>query len=313
MPIEKTRNLLSSHAQELFDDIRFSKVLGASKHISMIFEMMLDIIDHRDKKTLIEDLSTLIDYFKSTRGTQSRAIHNVLTIFSESLTELDSSSDKFYEDLRTLIENDLKKLQSDIDRIVDYACNLTEKVDSIMIFDYSSTIDTFIAKLNPKIKIYIAESRALDGGRPFLNTSIRSGHPTVFFPDTTMLDVLNKVQVCFIGAESIYPSGEVINTIGSDILSILCQNQQKPLYVLSPMNKLDDRNRFGIARNSTMIYDYGLKIAKDWDPDLKKLIDFEGIKLVSVPASGITGIVTEYGVIPPYALFSVAERYLEGK
>lgn len=313
MTIETPRNLLSESAQELFDNIHFSRILGASKHISMIFAMMLDMVEHRDSSTLLLDLSNLAEYYKSTRGTQSRAIYNVLTIFTEALNKIVYvEPDQQRDQVKELIQIELKKLNGNIDRIVDYACNLVERYDSIMIFDYSSTINEFIKRMDPRITVYIAESRALDGGKPFLNAAINSGHPTVFFPDTTMLDVLMKVQVAFIGAESIYPSGEVINSIGSDILSILCQHLHKPLYVLSPMNKLDDRNRFGIFRNSSMKYDYSIKLAKDWDPELVKRIDFNGIKLVSVPASGITGIVTEYGVIPPYAMYSQAKTYLEG-
>ena len=87
--------------------------------------------------------------------------------------------------------------------------------------------------------IYICESRALDGGRPFVKNALASGHHVHFIPDTTMLSAMKKCQAVFIGAETIYPDGTVFNTIGSDIVAMLCGTIHKPLYVLTPLIKLD--------------------------------------------------------------------------
>lgn len=315
MTFEKIRELLSSETVELFDDIKYSRVLGASKHIEMIFKMMKDIVDNRfENDRMLSDISLLVEYFIETRGSQSRAVYNVLTTFKESISKLDHQKN---EALKLIINNQIDyqidKITKDIEKIVMYASNLCEGDQSIMVFDYSSTVERFIMELNPQISVYIAESRALDGGRPFLKASIESKHHTVFFPDTMMMENLKKCQKVFIGAESFYTNGEVINTIGSDILALLCKELNKPLYVLTPMNKLDDRNKYGYYRNSKMEYDYSVKIAKDWDTKLIEAIDFNGIKLIGVAPEYITGIVTEFGIIPPHAMYLKSEQYLEGK
>ena len=60
------------------------------------------------------------------------------------------------------------KCKKNTAKIIEYSNNLIENMKAIMLFDYSSTLNELILKSNSSIDIYIAESRALDGGRPLL-------------------------------------------------------------------------------------------------------------------------------------------------
>ena len=65
-----------------------------------------------------------------------------------------------------------------------------------------------------------------------------------------------------------------------------------------------------------MPYDYSIKIATNWEKELVEKIDFNGVKLVEVEPELITAIVTELGVIPPRAMYSIAmnyAKYLKGE
>ena len=124
-----------------------------------------------------------------------------------------------------------------------------------------------------------------------------------------MLLALNKCQAAFIGAETIYPDGSIFNTVGADILGILCKEINVPLYVISPLIKTDIRNIYGITKEAPMPYDYSVRLADRWSEKEKEGVDFKGIKLVKIDKKYITGIITEQGIIPSYAFYQVALDY----
>lgn len=316
--VEKIRDLLPESHYEYFDDIRYSRVLGANRHIEMIGQMIIAIANNeKTTNKLIYKSLKLAKYFKDVRGSQSRAVYNAINIMMFELEQMKSEEVNEVRDyLINRIHSYSKNAKRDIAQIIEYTNNLCEQYDSIMIFDYSSTLNELLLNLNRKMNVYIAESRALDGGKPFIEASLKAGHHTHFFPDSTMFEVLKKCQVVFIGAESLYPNGTVFNTIGSDILAILCEKLNIPFYALTPMIKVDTRNIQGQTKLSPMPYDYGKVIAANWEEDVRNAVDFDGVKLVSVEPEYLTGIITEKGIIPPNAMFNIALEYggkLEGE
>ena len=92
---------------------------------------------------------------------------------------------------------------------------------------------------------------------------------------------------------------QVFNTIGSDIVAMLCVTIHKPLYVLTPLIKLDMRPLEGYVRCSAMPFDYGERLASHWDEDVRSNVDFSGFKLLEIEAEMIRGYITEKGILPP--------------
>ncbi|MDI9518979.1 MAG: initiation factor 2 [Bacillota bacterium] len=318
MNIDLIRSLLPDTSFKSFDDIRYSRVLGANRHINMIGEILIDIInDSKTENELKDRFIKVASYYKETRGNQSRAIYNAINEMTYGFNDIDFNDlDKAKQKIINKIKEYDKNAKKNTAKIIEYSNNLIENMKAIMLFDYSSTLNELILKSNSSIDIYIAESRALDGGRPFVEAALKAGHRTFFFPDSTMLEVLKKCDAAFIGVESYYPDGTVFNTIGSDILAILCKSLNKPLFALTPMIKVDERNAYGFTRLSPMPYDYSIKIATNWEKELVEKIDFNGVKLVEVEPELITAIVTELGVIPPRAMYSIAmnyAKYLKGE
>lgn len=309
---EEVRRLLNDQASEIFDDIVNSCVLGANNHIRMIGEIMILISEDQLEtgETILEKIRETADFFMETRGQQSRAIYNAIQYYIKDLEEIGECDDEIIrERVAKRIRAYKVQAEKDMDTLVSYGIRLAENMDTIMIFDYSSTVDRFVAGLGRKRTIYIPESRALDGGRPFVKTALEAGHEVHFIPDTTMLIALKKCQAAFMGAETVYPDGTVFNTVGSDILAILCGRTGIPLYVLSPMAKVDTRPVYGYIRLSPMPFDYALRLAETWEPGLREQVDFRGIKLLEIAPEYIRSLVTEKGIIPPSAFFHQAMEY----
>lgn len=292
----------------MFDDIVFSRVLGANNHINIIGQLLKSVVNdkNKEKQQIINNILSVTDFFKGTRGQQSRAIFNAISMITPTKSEmLNLSVGEIRELAIAKVNHYDRSAKENLNAITTFAMQLTNDMETIMVFDYSSTVDRFLEGSSKK-KVYIPESRALDGGHPLVKSSINAGHDVHFIPDTAMLESLKKCQVAFIGAETFYPDGSVFNTIGSDILAVLCQFLNKPIYVLTPMLKVDIRPIQGYIRTSPMPYDFSSRLASQWEDKEKKHVDFEGIKLILIPSNLITGYITEFGIIPSQAMYSQA-------
>lgn len=316
---EEVRQLLNGQAAKLFDDIVNSRVLGANNHIRMIGEILVLTAEDRSEtgRDVLKKARDIAGFFLKTRGQQSRAVYNAVQYYLKGLEELESAGEQEVCDFMIQrVRSYAAEAARDMDTLASYGVHITEHMASIMIFDYSSTVDGFVAKLGRRRTIYIPESRALEGGRPFVKTAVEAGHEVHFIPDTAMLEALKKCEAAFMGAETVYPDGTVFNTVGSDILAILCRFAGIPLYVLTPMVKVDTRPVYGYNRLSPMPFDYGPRLAGDWEKELREQVDFKGIKLLEVAPEYIRSFITERGIIPPSAFFHEAMDYagfLEGR
>lgn len=315
MTPDEARQLIPESAVALFDDIRFSRVLGATRHADMIGSMLQAIAQHAtDGESLTRDVSAIATYFQETRGAQTRAVHNAVRDMVVGLDQARGGSVDIVRDhLNANIERYRRAAKESVSDVVQYTVNLTAASKSVLAFDYSSTVAAVLEALPDSVEIVIAESRALDGGRPFLTDSLLDSGKTIrFVSDATLYQELSDgVSAAIIGVESFYPDGTVFNTVGSDILGILCREAHVPLYAVTPMNKLDERGLYGIRRNSPMPYDFRERLTAGWEPAIAhERVDFTGRKLVSLAPSTVTAIVTEVGVIPPAAMLSVSRSYL---
>lgn len=309
------RAMLAEDVAPLFDDIDQSRVLGANAQIGLIQQMLESLVAHAgdadgDVEALRERVRDLTAYYQQTRGQNSRAIYNALAAMTTGALS-DESADLAAFSARLLDDMGAFRRESAgaVRRLVSYATNVCAGYGHVLCFDYSSTVEAFIRALPAHVTVSIPESRALNGGAPFLAGAVESGHVVRFVPDTCLMDELASCDAAFIGAETVYADGTTFNTIGSDVLAVVARHLGKPLYVLTPLVKLDLRAVRGTRRLRPMEYDYLRRLGDVVAPELRDRVDCTGVKLVSVPGELISAIVCERGVVPPAGFFSVALEY----
>jgi len=317
MEKEKVRSLLPPETQKLFDDISFSRVLGASRHTDMISQMITSVIEenHDDPSKAIADITAVSEYFKSTRGQQSRAIYNGINLMVPRHAP-DQDSRGYLSLVQEKIRLYKANAAEDVRKIVAYSVAILEPMQAVMAFDFSSTVAATIAALPARMTVYIPESRALDGGKPFVPYAQKAGVSIHFIPDTALMYYLKNCQAAITGAESFYPDGTLFNTIGTDLLAVACDYLSVPLYVITPLLKVDVRPVYGYIRSSPMPYDFVDRLASHWKPEEREAVDYKGVKLLSVPAGLIHAYITEEGIIPSSSLFQVVMQFnqrLEGQ
>lgn len=316
--VQKLRSYLSAEGAEYFDDIVLMRKLGASPNIKAIGSMYSDLALHAeenglDSAALVGRVHEISEYFIQLRGESSRAIVTAVTIMIKGIDDccakpLDATKD-FLAKAHRAYSAEAKGWMM---KIKEYGYNIIKDMNSMLLFDYSSTVTAMMetaAEHGKKMKVYIPESRALDGGRPFVKDALRLGHSPVFFPDAAMASFVKKTDIAFVGAETFFPDGSTANTAGSDLVAMLCFLFQKPFFVPTAMIKV---NITGIEGHSKKELGRDLKehIAVGWEEETKNKTDFICPDLSIVEPKYITGYITELGVIPPAAMFGVSREYI---
>lgn len=319
---------IPDEGKKLYDDMHTGRVLGAANHIRMIGDILrlVAAVDADDETTGIasseemrrKDVLDLCRFFQNTRGKSSYAIVtalNLMTRYVRALPQGDVAPGAHSADATDIaralhrgIDEYLLQADENASSIVEYAGRLAQSMDTFIVYDYSSTVEAFVASLARPRRIYVPESRIIDGGKPFLSTFAHVGHDVHYIPDAAMLTVLGECHGAFIGAETFYPDGTAFNTAGSDILAELCAARSIPYYVLTPLIKLDMRAAFGIYKQPVKGNMSDI-LGKSLDPELRSKLHMSCIELVAIPPAHITAFVTEAGIVPPAAMYGLSVEY----
>jgi ribose 1,5-bisphosphate isomerase len=301
----QVRERLPESCRQHFDDITEGRVLGASRHIRMIGDMMLAIAQGASAHKL-EDCAALAEYFKASRGQASYAFVLAMGLLTQGFASQGGVNAR--PTIETAVEGYFKQAEENMRKVVKYSCALAKTMNTLLVFDYSSTVERFVLALREPRTVFVPESRAINGGRPFIEKFAQAGHRVRFIPDAAMLTVLPQVDAAFMGAETYYPDGTVFNTVGSDILGELCRLCRVPYYALTPLIKIDMRAANGILKGRVEA-DLGGRLAADWPPALRGAVDFRCVELVGVAPRLSTALVTEAGILPSSAVYAVAKKF----
>lgn len=323
--VNDVREVLPDQVKESFDLIVDQKVLGASNHIAMIGDMIEAIVQRgkRERKTtpkVIEEIHKVTDFFIATRGEASQAVSNAILLMTRNIQNFaDLDIEEAADQILSTKNSYAEQAGQAVKQCVSYAVKLAEPMESIFVYDYSSTVEKFLCGLKDNGKqytVFIAESRVIDGGRPYVKACQKTGHKIKFIPEASMMYYLKNCDAAFMGAETFYPDGTGFNTTGSDIVGLICKHYGIPLYFLTPLIKLDVRPVYGGRKN--LVYDdLREKLTAGWNSDLdKESVDFVTPELVGVPPEMIRGFITEMGIIPSGGMYHISMEYsqkLRGK
>ncbi len=312
------RDMLPESAREAFDSIVEQRVLGAGNHISLIGDMIEEIgkrgaAEHRPVSQVIEEVLALADFFIATRGEASQAVSNAVLLMIHGIRscaamDIEEAAARIIE-----IKDAYARTAAEaVKQCAAYGVKLARTMDRIFVYDYSSTVEKFLSGLSENGKrydIYIAESRIMDGGKPFVKACQNAGHKIKFIPDASIMYYLKECDGAFMGAETFYPDGTGFNTTGSDMVGLICWYYRIPLYFLTPMIKLDIRPAYG-GKKKLVYDDMKDKLTAAWEYGAdKEGIDFITPELVGVEPEFIRAFITEKGVIPAGQMYGISMEY----
>jgi len=112
-----------------------------------------------------------------------------------------------------------------------------------------------------------------------------------------------SVDAIFIGCDQIVKGGHAINKIGSWSIAMSAHYADKPLYVITPLLKIDE---------SSYIGNIEIEVREDSEiwPDAPKALEIYNPAFEIVDNVLITGFVTEFGIVKPKEVDTVVkEKY----
>lgn len=314
----KVRAVVPDRMKVAFDGIVNQEILGASKHIALIGDIISSIAEEGaenrvSSQQMVDDVKTVAHFFIATRGEASQAVSNAIRVMIRGID--DCAELVPCEAARRIIEQkDAYAIEAAAatERCVTYAAKLASNMTKLFVYDYSSTVDRFLARVaqdGRKREVVIPESRIINGGEPFVTTCLDCGYDVTFIPEAAMMDAARGCDAAFMGAETFYPDGTGFNTTGSDVVALICEHYGIPLYFITPMIKLDTRPVYGEGKR-LVLDDLRDKLTSTWDDRLDaSKVHFVVPELIGVPASRIRAFITELGVIPSGQLFDCSMRY----
>ena len=315
----RIRSYLTDDGLEQMLDIILRRTLGAAPHINAIGCIYIDALQKGCKEGITADegiamIRDITEYFIDVRGNICCAVATAMSIITKGIEDY---SGKTALELLEYISGQVSRYhalnKSWAEQIKVYGYEVIKDFNSMLLYDYSSSVNAMMevaAEHGKKMTVYIPESRSLNGGYHYAVTAARLKHDAIFLPDNAILYGVEKADVSFIGAESIYPDGSTSNTVGSDLVALLCSHFNKPYYVISSLIKFDIRGLNGYKQPPHWKY-LRERLGGDWTPEIKDNISFTCPNLSQVPPALIKGYITEQGVLPPSAMFSVGKSFIE--
>lgn len=194
-------------------------------------------------------------------------------------------------------------------RLVAAGAKLVRSRQTIFTHCHSSLAERVLGaahRQGRKFSVYHTETAPLFQGRITDERLREQGIPTVMVVDSAAPFVVSKhsgddvdVDWVLLGADSVGRDGSVLNKIGSFGITLAAHDSNIPVYVTTPLLKVDWQGESTFERRSE---------AEVW-PGAPVGTHIVNYAFDMIPAKFITGIVCEFGVVRPSAVARLVRRH----
>lgn len=302
--------------EKIYEDIKKLNIQGATNVAISTFEGMkqyLRITKEEDPKQCMDTFFEIGEYLAYARPNEPLAKNGIKFVkhfFREKYSVLPTLSimKREFEDLcdryLDLISESKKDL---IKKSADYLKNY----DKILLHCHSSTTEGLIKELargDKEFEIVCTETRPMYQGRITAKNLVNAGIKTTLITDGAAESfTINRgsipIDTVMIGCDQIMHKGYVINKIGSWGIAMSSHYADKPLYVVTPLLKID---------NSKFSENIEIEVREDKEvwPDAPKGLDIYNPAFEIVDNVLITGFVCEFGIVKPQEVDTLTrEKY----
>ncbi len=263
-----------------------------------------------DHKAFLKLLNEVCDYLSTSRPTAVNLFHMIEAMRSIALenskADVPSLKKMLFNKAMTIFEEDRQvcRRMGDNGSVLiknGMRCLTVCNAGALATVDYGTALGVFYSskKKKKKFSVYSCETRPLlQGARLTCWELTREKIDTTLICDNMAATLMaqGKIDIIFAGADRIAANGDAANKIGTYMLAVLAKYHKVPFYIVAPKSTFD------------------LKIASGKQIPIEErkpeeVTNFAGVptapKGVKVynpafdvtPASLISGIVTEYGII----------------
>jgi ribose 1,5-bisphosphate isomerase len=157
-------------------------------------------------------------------------------------------------------------------------------------------------KQGKQVKVFVTESRPMRQGFISIRELSRAGIPTTLIVDSAVRHFIRDIDKVIVGADSIAANGAVINKIGTSQIALIAHEARVPFFVAAESYKFHPGTLVG-------------QLVEIEERDPKEVVDprrFSHVKIRNpvfyvTPSEYVDLIVTERGIIPPSAAYTVIQ------
>lgn len=296
--------------EKTVDDIRTMRVRGALD-IAIAAVTALSLVaqsDAQDTKDLLKKLSAAGKKLKGARPTAVSLPNavNYLIYLAEKNKNLPlvEFRKKMVSETGLFVSEQEKALAT----IAGIGSNLIEDGDVILTHCNSDTVIEILKKAwdeGKKIEVVCTESRPRYQGHLTAKALTSYGIPTTMIVDSAVHLMMKKLHVdkVFVGADTLCANGDLLNKIGTSQVALCARELNIDFIVATESIKFSPQSLLGSIipieeRDSFEVLEKGkIKKLKIRNP----AFDITDVSYISM-------IVTEYGVIPPQAVYHILKE-----
>jgi ribose 1,5-bisphosphate isomerase len=231
------------------------------------------------------------------------ALHRVMGTAEEQI-----GSCRDVEEMKSVLMETIDKFvlscDSALERIANYGSELIAENDRIFMYSMSSSVWRILKRAREKGKnfsVSVTESRPANEGLWTVNKMLEYGIPVSVSIDACMIDLVPKSNLVFVGADAISSHGFVLNKVGTYPTALIAKEYKVPLYVAADTLKFDPITLIGLSWRIGPIHRHEVLNELEYED---KNVEVVGLHYDITPPEYITAIITEQGLIHPYACFT---------
>lgn len=215
----------------------------------------------------------------------------------------DLSMQDMTEKVRAFCKKLIEHSFQSVEALGAYGANLIQNGQVVMTHSFSSSMMSMLSAAllqGKKFTVICTESRPLRESLLGMRQLLPLGAEIIYVSDATMFEALKMADLALTGSDTLLFDGRAVNKMGTSLLSELCRMTSKPFYIASEVFKLDIRTREG--------YQVILqRRAKEELLQPEDLLNNQHVTVINqffdiTPAANITGVITEYGILPSQSL-----------
>lgn len=302
----------------LLRDIVDEGTLGASNHVRLtqdLFEHLCDTARAAGRLRLTIEITR--SFIAQTRGIDTPFIANSMRWLFRGL---DASTD---DDLCRAVRERRRAWDRDaaqrLEVVVRTGVKALSDRSKIVLFDYSSTVSAVVKSLcqerDAPPSIAVLESRAIDGGWPYVMDLLTQGVPLRFALDVAVEHEVADADAVLLGVETLRRDGSLLNTIGSRMVARAARDYGAAVYGCCDLLKMDMSPPGSEPRPPTLKEFrpalLGSRDAAASASDLDALVTTVAPELEVVPPELLSGYFTNGGLVAPFEIGATAEAYFE--
>ncbi|WXG40123.1 MAG: ribose 1,5-bisphosphate isomerase [Candidatus Freyarchaeum deiterrae] len=217
------------------------------------------------------------------------------------------------EELKEIVEKVVKDFivnsQRAVTRIGEIGSKRIRKGDVLITHCNSSAALAVIlnaAKQNKDIKVFATETRPKFQGHITTQILRDAGIDVTLIIDDAVRLYMNKIDTAIVGADAISSNGALVNKIGTSTLALVAKESRTLFFVAAETYKFSSETMIG-------------ELIEIEERDIEEVIDREELEKIGnprvlnpafdvTPPQYIDLIITERGIIPPQAAFTILQE-----